>query len=215
MPKTVRGPARKNQIKTPPPAPVIVTPPPAPNTNDNRRVRPVRKNTPAPVLSNNNRRVPGVRNKPLPVTQSPNFKRGIQRNGGPSPPPVVPVFTPPPVVPVRPPSGLTPPTITLPNAPLFTSGPVIREISPTVLTPNILLPQTPTIVPVRLPPQQPIDTSISSNPLSNNTGGSINQPSIFPAYAETDTVVTEGIDNKTTMLIIAGIVCGIIILKIK
>ena len=206
MPPTVRGPARKNQIKTPPPAPVVVTPPPAPNTNDNRRVRPVRKNTPAPVPTTNNRRVRPVRTKPLPVTQSPNFKRGIQRSGGPSPPPVVPV---------RPPSGLTPPTITLPNAPLFTSGPVIREISPTVLTPNILLPQTPTIVPVRLPPQQPIDTSISSNPLSNNTGGSINQPSIFPAYAETDTVVTEGIDNKTTMLIIAGIVCGIIILKIK
>ena len=214
MPKTVRGPARKNQIKTPPPAPVIVTPPPAPNTNDNRRVRPVRKNTPAPVPTTNNRRTTTVRTKPLAVTQSPNFKRGIQRSGGPSPPPVVPVFTPPPVVPVRPPVSLFQEVGFLPPT-LFNSGPVIREISPTVITPNILLPQTPTIVPVRLPPQQPIDTSISSNPLSNNTGGSINQPSIFPAYAETDTVVTEGIDNKTTMLIIAGIVCGIIILKIK
>ena len=165
---------------------------------------PTLKPVPAPVTTTTTRN----RKTPLPARQ-----RSILLNGIPTPPPVVPVFTPPPVVPVRPPSGLTPPTITLPNAPLFTSGPVIREISSTVLTPNILLPQTPTIVPVRLPPQQPIDTSISSNPLSNNTGGSINQPSIFPAYAETDTVVTEGIDNKTTMLIIAGIVCGIIILK--
>ena len=87
MPPTVRGPARKNQIKTPPPAPVVVTPPPAPNTNDNRRVRPVRKNTPVPTTTNN-RRAPAVRTKPLAVTQSPNFKRGIQRGGGPSPPPV-------------------------------------------------------------------------------------------------------------------------------
>ena len=203
MPPTVRGPARKKQIKTPPPAPVVVTPPPAPNTTtNNRRVRPVRKNTPAPVPTTNNKRTTTVRTKLLAVTQSPNFKRGIQRNGGPSPPPVVPV---------RPPVslfnevGFLPPT-------LFNSGPVIREISPTVLTPNILLPQTPTIVPVRPPPQQLID-SINSNPLSTNTGGSINQPSIFPGYADTDSVISGGIDDNTTMLIIAAIVFGFIILK--
>ena len=174
MPPTVRGPARKNQIKTPPPAPVVVTPPPVPTT------------------TTNNRRTTTVRTKPLAVTQSPQFRqKGIQR------------------------TTVSKPVVTPPTISLFKDGPVLKEVgfpSVPIVAPNVFLP--PAIVPVR-PPQQPIDTGINSNPLSANTGGSINQPSIFPAYAETDSVVTEGIDNNTTMLIIAGIVCGIIILKIN
>ena len=186
-----RGSARKNTIKAPAPAPVVVIPPPAPVVV-----------TPPPAPNTNNRRVRPVRTKPLPVTQSPQFrKRDIQRSGGPSPPPVVPVRPP---VSLFQEVGFLPPT-------LFNSGPVIREISPTVLTPNILLP--PAIVPVRPPPQPTIDTGINSNPLSTNTGGSINQPSIFPGNADTDSVVSGGIDDNTTMLIIAAIVCGFIILK--
>ena len=192
MPPTVRGPARKNQIKTPPPAPVVVTPPPVPTTTtNNRRVRPVRKNTPAPTTTNN-RRTTTVRTKPLAVTQSPQFRqKGIQR------------------------STVSKPVVTPPTISLFKDGPVLKEVgfpSVPIVAPNVFLP--PTIVPVRTPPPQPtIDTGINSNPLSTNTGGSINQPSIFPGYADTDSVVSGGIDNNTTMLIIAAIVCGFIILK--
>ena len=107
------------------------------------------------------------------------------------------------------------PIVTPPTVPLFKDGPVLKEVGypiVPIVPPNIFLP--PAIVPVR-PPPAPIDNGINSNPLStgNNTGGSIHQPSIFPGYAEADTVVTEGIDDNTTMLIIAVIVCGFIILK--
>ena len=190
MPPTVRGPARKNQIKTPPPAPVVVTPPPVPTTTtNNRRVRPVRKNTPAPTTTNN-RRTTTVRTKPLAVTQSPQFRqKGIQR------------------------STVSKPVVTPPTISLFKDGPVLKEVgfpSVPIVAPNVFLP--PAIVPVRPPPQQPID-SINSNTLSTNTGGSINQPSIFPGYADTDSVISGGIDDNTTMLIIAAIVFGFIILK--
>ena len=192
MPPTVRGPARKNQIKTPPPAPVVVTPPPVPTTTtNNKRVRPVRKNTPAPVPTTNNRRTTTVRTKPLAVTQSPQFRqKGIQR------------------------STVSKPVVTPPTISLFKDGPVLKEVgfpSVPIVAPNVFLP--PTIVPVRPPPQPTIDTGINSNPLSTNTGGSINQPSIFPGYADTDSVISGGIDDNTTMLIIAAIVCGFIILK--
>jgi len=191
MPPTVRGPARKKQIKTPPPAPVVVTPPPVPTTTtNNRRVRPVRKNTPAPTTTNN-RRTTTVRTKPLAVTQSPQFRqKGIQR------------------------STVSKPVVTPPTISLFKDGPVLKEVgfpSVPIVAPNVFLP--PTIVPVRPPPQPTIDTGINSNPLSTNTGGSINQPSIFPGYADTDSVISGGIDDNTTMLIIAAIVFGFIILK--
>ena len=117
--------------------------------------------------------------------------------------------------PARQRNKISTPIVTPPTVPLFKDGPVLKEVGfPTVpiVPPNIFLP--PTIVPVR-PPPAPIDTGINSNPLStgNNTGGAINQPSIFPAYAETDNVVSGGIDDNTTMLIIAAIICGFIILK--
>ena len=192
MPPTVRGPARKNQIKTSPPAPVVVTPPPVPTTTtNNKRVRPVRKNTPAPVPTTNNRRTATVRTKPLAVTQSPQFRqKGIQR------------------------TTVSKPVVTPPTISLFKDGPVLKEVgfpSVPIVAPNVFLP--PAIVPVRPPPQPTIDTGINSNPLSTNTGGSINQPSIFPGYADTDSVISGGIDDNTTMLIIAAIVFGFIILK--
>ena len=149
MPPTVRGPARKNQIKTPPPAPVVVTPPPVPTTtNNNKRVRPVRKNTPAPTTTNN-RRTTTVRTKPLAVTQSPQFRqKGIQR------------------------STVSKPVVTPPTISLFKDGPVLKEVgfpSVPIVAPNVFLP--PAIVQVRPPPQPTIDTGINSNPLSTNTGG--------------------------------------------
>jgi hypothetical protein len=105
-------------------------------------------------------------------------------------------------------STISTPIITPPTVPLFKDGPVLKEVGsptvPTVTTPNIFLPQSTTI--------KTTETAII-NPLLHPNSSTINQPNILANSSDIIPTTNDNLNDYTPILILAGIVCGIIILK--